>query len=202
MKNISIRVANEEDAEALREIYAYYVINTAITFEYTVPSVDEFRNRICEVLSKYPYLVAERDGKIVGYAYANSFNWREAYSWAVETTVYVQKDNKGLGIGKALYNVLEKVLSFQNIINLNACIGYPIKEDEYLTKNSAIFHEHLGYRLAGEFYKCGYKFNKWYNMVWMEKHIGKHIDKPMPIKRFDEIKGELFDGKKSYFLGF
>lgn len=192
MTNNIIRVATEEDAEALCEIYAYYVLNTAITFEYTVPSVDEFRNRICEVLSRYPYLVAESNGRIVGYAYANSFNRREAYSWAVETTIYVREDSKRLGIGRALYDVLEKALSLQNIINLNACIAYPITEDEYLTKNSMLFHENSGYRLVGEFYKCGYKFNRWYNMIWMEKHIGKHIDKPMSIKRFDEIKGELF----------
>ena len=76
----------------------------------------------------------------------------------------------------------------QNICNLYACIGYPEKEDEYLTKNSVYFHEKLGYRMVGEFYKCGYKFNRWYNMVWMEKFIGEHIGNQLPVKFFGSMK--------------
>ena len=61
------------------------------------------------------------------------------------------------------------------ILNLYACIAYPEEEDEYLTKNSVRFHEHLGFKEAGRFHKCGYKFNRWYDMVWMEKLIGEHV---------------------------
>ena len=86
---------------------------------------------------------------------------------------------------------LENALSLQNVINLNACIGYPDVEDEYLTKNSASFHEHLGYRMVGEFHKCGYKFGRWYNMVWMEKFITEHPKNPASILSFDEIRQEL-----------
>ena len=85
---------------------------------------------------------------------------------------------------------MERILKLQNILNLNACIAYPEVEDEYLTKNSVEFHQHLGYELIGEFHKCGYKFNRWYNMVWMEKHIGEHSEEPLPVIPFREMKKE------------
>ena len=68
---------------------------------------------------------------------------------------------------------------------MEACIGYPEEDDEYLTKNSAQFHEHLGYRMVGEFKKCGYKFHRWYNMIWMEKNIGIHEEIQTFPKKFD-----------------
>lgn len=191
MESTKIRIATKQDAKKLVEIYAPYVEKTAITFEYEVPTVQEFERRIGHVLEKYPYLVAERNGEIVGYAYAGTFNERAAYDWAVETTVYVREDQKKTGVGRDLYAALEKALDMQNILNLNACIAYPEIEDAYLTKNSVQFHEHMGYRFVGEFYKCGYKFDRWYNMVWMEKHIGEHKDNPPAIKTFDEIRETL-----------
>lgn len=189
-----IRTATENDAEALLDIYSYYVKNTAITFEYEVPSVDEFRKRIAAVLRKYPYLVSERNGTIVGYTYASPFKDRKAYDWSVETTIYTDKNFRGKGIGKELYTALEHALALQNIINLNACIAYPIIEDEYLTKKSAEFHENLGYRYVGEFYKCGYKFGRWYNMVWMGKCISDHPNDPLKVISFNKVKTE-FAGK-------
>lgn len=186
-----IRTATVEDASKLLEIYAPYVLGTAITFEYEVPSVDEFQRRIENTLQKYPYLVAEQEGEILGYAYASSFHTRAAYAWAVETSVYVRQDRKKCGIGKALYEELERQLKQQNILNLYACIAYPEKEDEYLTKDSVRFHERLGFELIGEFHQCGFKFNRWYNMVWMEKHIGEHVEKPNAVKRFGENKAIL-----------
>lgn len=183
-----IRIATENDAEKLLEIYSYYVKNTAISFEYEVPSIDEFKSRIHKTLIKYPYLVSEHEGTVVGYAYAGAFKERRAYDRAVETTVYVADGVRKMGVGKELYAALEKALSLQNIINLNACIGCPIVEDEYLTRNSVEFHRHLGYRLVGEFHKCGYKFGRWYNMVWMEKCICEHPDTPLPVNTFDTIR--------------
>ena len=79
-----------------------------------------------------------------------------------------------MGIGGKLHAALEEELKNRGFLNTYACIAYPEQEDEYLNKNSVEFHSHLGYRLVGEFYKCGYKFNRWYNMVWMEKLIGEH----------------------------
>lgn len=186
-----IRIAVQKDAERLLEIYAYYIKHTAITYEYEVPSVEEFAARICKVLEGYPYLVAEVDGQIAGYAYASRFHERKACDWAVETAIYVDKNVKKKGIGKALYRALERALAYQNIISLNACIAKPLVEDEYLTMNSIQFHEHMGYRFAGEFYKCGYKFGRWYDLVWMEKFLMEHPDEPLPIRLFPEIREQF-----------
>ena len=198
---MQIRVATEEDAEELLQIYRPYVEETVITFEYEVPSAEEFRQRITHTLEKYPYLVAEKDGRIVGYAYASAFKERAAYDWAVETTIYLEKGSRKKGIGRNIYNALEDALRMQHILNLNACIGYPEVEDEYLTKNSADFHAHLGYRLVGEFKQCGYKFGRWYNMVWMEKMTGEHGEKPEPVIPFSEVAAEFMRKYKDLEIG-
>ena len=111
VKQILIRTAAAEDTKALLKIYTPYVKNTAITFEYSVPSEEEFKGRMEKILQKYPYLVAEMDGEIVGYAYAGAFHERPAYEWAAETTIYVKQDRKKLGIGKKLYDELERYLN-------------------------------------------------------------------------------------------
>lgn len=172
MENIVIRSASVNDAEALLNIYAYYVENTAITFECEVPTVEEFQQRIANTLKKYPYLVAEKEGTILGYAYAGVFKNRAAYDWSAEVTIYLSHNATKCGIGRKLYEALETEMKKRGFLNLYACIGYPVEEDEYLTKNSAQFHAHLGYQTVGEFHKCGYKFGRWYNMIWMEKLIG------------------------------
>ncbi|MCQ2771045.1 MAG: N-acetyltransferase family protein [Clostridia bacterium] len=172
--SISIRKVEIGDSSRLLEIYKYYVENTVISFEYETPSLQEFENRIRNITQKYPYLVAEIDGKIVGYSYAGVFKGRAAYDYSCEMTVYVDKEYKKNGIGKALYNAIEVELKKQGMKNLYACIGYPEVDDEYLDKNSYNFHQHMGYTLVGKFNNCGYKFNRWYSMVWMEKIIGEH----------------------------
>lgn len=187
MKEIKLRVAKPSDAENLLKIYSYYVENTAITYEYEVPSVEEFRNRITNILKKYPYIVAESNGQIVGYSYAGAFKTRAAYDWDVETTIYVHKDFKGQGIGRILYAELERYLKLMNITNINACIAKADVEDEYLTNGSPAFHEKMGYRLVGQFTKCGYKFNRWYNMIWMEKMIGNHVENQPKMIPFSEL---------------
>ncbi len=192
--SVIIRPATPADAEALLAIYAPYVEHTAITFEYTVPSVEEFRQRIRHTLQHYPYLVAERTaGKsIVGYAYAGPLHARAAYAWSVETSIYVKESKKKSGIGKALYMSLEKALAAQNMTNLNACIASPVVDDEYLNHNSIQFHTHLGYSMIGEFHKCAYKFGRWYNMVWMEKIIADHPDKQPEVIPFGQIPPEVY----------
>ena len=174
MSDIMIRMATLEDAENILNIYAYYIEETAITFEYDVPTVEEFRGRIEKTLKKYPYLVLEDNGIIMGYAYAGPLKERAAYDWCVETSLYTHKDGHGCGYGRKLYEALEHALVEQGILNLYACIADPIVEDEYLTKNSEKFHAHMGYKTIGEFHQCGYKFGRWYNMIWMEKMIGEH----------------------------
>lgn len=185
-----IRIAQETDAEALLALYAPYVEKTAITFEYDVPTPEEFRGRIRHTLDRYPYLVAEEDGEIVGYAYAGSFKARSAYDWAVETSIYVAEGAKCQGYGRMLYETLEKLLALQHIINVNACIAYPETEDAYLTRDSVAFHTRMGYRLVGQFHKCGYKFGRWYDMVWMEKCLSAHPDKPLPVLPFGAVRRE------------
>ncbi|MCR5273704.1 MAG: GNAT family N-acetyltransferase [Lachnospiraceae bacterium] len=168
-----IRRATPEDAKALADIYSYYVKETAISFEYDPPSCEEFRGRMEAIEKKgYPYLVALEDDRIIGYCYANILKDREAYKYACETTIYLDPNAKGNGAGRALYESLEEELRAIGIKNLYACIGYPEVEDEYLTRNSADFHAHMGYRMVGVFKNCGRKFNRWYSMVWMEKIIG------------------------------
>lgn len=137
----TIRVATEADAEEILAIYAKYIEQTAITFEYVVPSIEEFRGRIRHTLERFPYLIAEKDGKIAGYAYVSPFKERAAYDWSVETSIYVDMEQKRSGIGRRLYEELENILKQQGILNVNACIAYPQAEDEYLTKDSVLFHE-------------------------------------------------------------
>ena len=173
--SITIRKATPEDAEQLLEIYTPYVRDTAVSFEYDIPTVEEFSARIENTLKKYPYFVAEAEGEIVGYTYAGRFKAQPAYNWAVETTIYIKKGNRRAGIGAELYEKLEEALKEQGILNLNACIAYTETFDEHLTNDSVFFHEKLGYNMVGQFHKCGYKFHHWYDMVWMEKLIGEHL---------------------------
>jgi L-amino acid N-acyltransferase YncA len=186
-RDIKIRAASEEDAEGLLRIYAPYVTKTAITFEYDVPDAEEFRSRIRQTLENYPYIVAEKNGLLLGYAYAGPFSKRTAYQWSVETSIYVDENRKREGIGSTLYSSLEKCLTEQGILNVNACIAYPVVPDKYLTLDSVRFHDKMGYRMVGEFHECGYKFGRWYDMVWMEKHLGRHLIKQPPIKRFKDV---------------
>lgn len=184
---IDIRVAKPEDAEELLSVYAPYVTKTAITFEYEVPGLEEFRERIRRTLQRYPYLVAQKEGELLGYAYTGAFVGRAAYDWSAEVSIYLKEDRRKMGIGRRLYQELERISKAQNITNLNACIGYPEKEDEHLTMNSIQFHAHMGYEMVGVFHKCGYKFGTWYNMAWMEKIIKEHEKSPEPVISFPEL---------------
>ena len=174
MHSINIRMAEVTDAKAILAIYKPYVEKTTITFEYEVPSEEEFAGRMAHTLEKYPYLVAVRNEEIVGYAYVSPFKTRAAYDWAVETSIYVEENCKGLGIGSQLYKALEALLKQQHIININACIAYP-------NPTSVKFHERHGYKKVAHFTKCGYKLGQWWDMIWMEKMLGDHPEKPEPI---------------------
>lgn len=168
---MEIRYAAVEDAAEILDIYSYYVKNTAISFEYEVPSLEEFSGRIKNTLSKYPYLVAVENGKIIGYSYAGVFKARAAYSHCVEITVYVEKEHRRSGTGKALYDALTEILVKQGITNLYACVAVCDTEDRYLTNDSWRFHEKMGFTQVGRFHKCGIKFNNTYDMIWLEKIV-------------------------------
>lgn len=170
------------DAAELLAIYEPYVRDTAITFEYEVPTLDEFRNRIIAISAKYPYLKVVDKGEILGYAYANTFKDRKAYDWAVKTTVYVKLGKQRMGIGRKLYETLEQSLRQMGILNMNACIAVPVQDDEYLTNASYHFHLSMGFTLVGRFHQVGYKFNTWYDMIWMEKILGEHKIYPQEVQ--------------------
>lgn len=171
---MKIRNASPADAAALVAIYAPYVEHTAVSFEYEVPSAEAFAARIARTIERYPYLVAEIDGRPVGYAYAGPFKERAAYDRSVETSIYVSASAQGHGVGRALYEELEKQLREQGILNLYACIAWTDEPDAALTHQSPDFHAHMGYVRCGLFRKCGQKFGRWYDMIWMEKMLGEH----------------------------
>lgn len=176
----TIRGARPEDTGRLLEIYRYYVERTAVTFEYETPSPEEFLSRMERIRARYPYIVIEEDGVIQGYAYAGPFVGRAAYDWSCELTIYLDHSAHRRGLGGMLYRALEERLRSMGVLNLYACIALPERDDEYLTSNSADFHAHLGFTRAGEFRRCGYKFGRWYGMIWMEKLLGEHRDGGAP----------------------
>ncbi len=185
---IIIRMATPDDAEKILAVYAPYILETGITFEYEVPTVEDFRARIEKVLEKYPYLVAERNSEILGYSYANPLGERAAFSRAAETVLYIRKNARGHHLGSRLYAALESILKKQHVTNICACIAYRETEDETLTHASPNFHAACGYQKIGHFTKCGYKFGRWYDLIWMEKMIGEHLDEPpafIPITKIE-----------------
>lgn len=171
MSNIKIRSATPGDAAAIWSIYRYYVEHTAISFEITMPTQEQIRQRIEKVLCGFPYLVAELNGKVIGYAYAGHFIPREAYYHCAEVSIYISRENHRSGIGRMLYDALIGQLRDKGITQIYACIGVPEIEDEYLTNNSAQFHAHMGFREVGRFCNSGKKFDRFYHMIWMEKLI-------------------------------
>ena len=164
-----IRTVTENDAERLVEIYSYYVKETAVSLEYEVPSADEFRNRIRTIASKYPYLVYETDGAILGYAYASAYSGREAYNWIAVVSIYIDKECRRQGIGSTLYHELEARLFDQGIVNILAGTAYIDTEDEFLTHGSYEFHKKMGFIEVAHMIKIGKKFDRWYDLMWMQK---------------------------------
>ena len=173
---MEIRLAKPSDARSLLDIYAPYVENTAITFEYEVPTIEDFATRIAKTLEKYPYLVAEEDGVVVGYAYASTYYARAAYDWAVELSVYVSQDARGKGVGSKLYDALEEMLEQMGYIHFLACISLP-------NEASLALHRKRGYQQVAHFPKIGYKFNRWNDIVWLQKSLDKEA---RPIKLLKE----------------
>lgn len=183
----NIRIATIEDAPRILEIYAPYVETTSVTFELSVPDQETFANRVRTTLQRYPYLVAEDESGIVGFTYASPYRPREAYSRAIETSIYVKQGYKGRGLGRRLYTALATVLHMQNVYNMNACIAYIDPEDEYVSRDSLLFHERVGFKVVGHFTRCGRKFDRWYDVVWMEKLIADHDDNPGDFIPFPEL---------------
>ena len=159
-----IRIAEERDLPEILSIYAPYVLNTTHTFEYDVPTAEEFLARFRSVTAAFPWLVWEEAGRILGYAYGSAPFERAAYRWSCETSVYLRPEARGRGIGRALYTALEKILTLQGFRR-----NYAIITSE--NAGSLAFHEHLGYRTAARLPGCAYKFGRCLGIVWMEKEL-------------------------------
>ena len=177
---ITIRNAEIEDAERLLEIYAYYVKNTAITFEYDVPTRAEFQNRIRTIKQRYPYLVIERDGVIQGYAYAGPFVGRAAYDWSCELSIYLDRDSTGRGLGRRLYGALMELLRLQGVRTAYGCVTLPNAGSEGL-------HAAMGFRRTGTWHSAGFKCGAWRDVGWFEKAIAPYDPSPAPVRPIREV---------------
>ena len=159
-----IRPATEKDIPEILEIYAPYVENTTVSFEYDVPCLKTFTQRFYTITAQFPWLVWEEEGRILGYAYASAPFERAAYRWCAEPSIYLRPEARGREIGRKLYAVLEAILEKQ---------GYRVLYALITGENtpSIRFHEKEGYFAKTEFTNCGYKFNRWLSLIWMEKRI-------------------------------
>lgn len=159
-----IRIATQADVPAILDIYAPYIETSTATFEYDVPCRRSFLQRFSAITAQFPWLVWEEDGQILGYAYASAPFERAAFSWCAEPSVYLRPEARGRGIAARLYAALEWFLEKQ---------GYQVLYALITEENSASirFHEKCGYRTVGLLSSCGYKFNRWLGLVWMEKRL-------------------------------
>ena len=165
-----IRFATTADIPAILDIYGPYVLNTAISFEYIVPSLEEFTERFQGITAQFPWLVWEEDGNILGYAYGSLPFGRAAYRWVAASSIYLAPAAHRKGIGRKLYTALEAILAEQGYRKTYAIITSD-------NPGSLRFHERLGFRFLAEFPDCGIKFSKHYSVVWMEKDLN-HAEIP------------------------
>ncbi len=159
---MSIRIAALADVPQLLAVYAPYVLNTTHTFEYTVPTEAEFQERFRAISAQFPWLVWEEDGRILGYAYGSAPFERAAYRWCAEVSIYLAPEIWGRGIGRRLYNALERILWLQGYRVL-----YALVTDE--NGPSLAFHRRLGYEEVARLSGSGIKFGRWLGVVWLEK---------------------------------
>ena len=159
-----IRNATLADVPAMLEIYRPYVVETAITFEYEVPSLEEFTARFREITAQFPWLVWEENGEILGYCYGSRAYARAAYQWDADLSIYLRQDCRGRGIGRKLYTAAEECLLRQGYFLIYALVTSA-------NEVSCAFHESRGYHAAARFPQCGWKFGKWYDVTWYEKRI-------------------------------
>lgn len=179
---MTIRFASVEDAASLLRIYAQY-INTAITFEYALPTEQEFARRIAEICADYPYLICEEEGRPIGYAYAHRQMERAAYQWNVELSIYLDRTATSNGIGQRLYAALIELLRLQGIKTVYGGVTLPNIRSERL-------HEKLGFHRLGTYHHTGYKCGAWHDVVWFEKAIAPYQPEPQPIIPMNEIPEE------------
>ncbi len=174
MSQLYIREASLKDASRIWEIYAPYIRETTYTFEYEVPTLAEFEKRMAGIMERFPWLVCEEEGEIIGYAYADTYGVRAAYDWCVDLSVYVDMKKRGKGAGALLYRALFAVLKEMHFQNLYAVITGE-------NTGSVEFHEKLGFETFAVYPKAGYKFGKWLDVIWMQLFLGEHENPPQSV---------------------
>lgn len=191
-----IRTAAVPDMEEIANIYEYYVLETAISFEQDAPNTEQMVERFYHKTLRCPWLVCEQDGAVIGYAYAGEFRERAAYQWDVELSVYVDKSAHNRGAGKALYKAMFAILR-----ELGYCLAYSV----ITVPNDASvgFHRAMGFSDAGVWHSAGYKLDAWHDVLLMEKPLVEQMpddpEPPTPFKwlseqRVDEIIDEALNG--------
>jgi L-amino acid N-acyltransferase YncA len=180
LKDIKIRLATEDDFASILQIYAPFITDTVITFECQVPTEEEFSRRITNIQKKYPWLVCEIHNNIVGYAYASSFNEREAYDWSADFSVYINPQYHRKNIGKALYFSLIELLKLQGYCNIYAGVALPNIKSESL-------HESFRFKTIGLYHNVGYKLDNWHDVKWYGLKIKEHSQSPVKPKSINEI---------------
>ena len=181
-ESVVVEVATINDAESMAAIYAPIVAETPISFEAEPPSVEEMQRRITETLRGFPWLVCRKGGDVLGYAYAHAFATRAAYSWSVETSVYVDADARRLGIGSRLYGALLPILTEQGFRRALAGITLP-------NPASVALHESVGFQPSGVYRRVGFKLGSWWDVGWwqLDLHSTQNADPPAKPIPFSEL---------------
>lgn len=177
-----IRLARPDDAAQVHAIYAPIVETTAISFEWAVPTVAEMERRIRAILETRPWLVEERAGEVLGYVYASTFRDRAAYQWGTEVTVYVREDLRGRGLGRHLYGALFDVLRLMGYVTAVAGATLPNPATERL-------HLALGFKEFGRYPAAGFKFDRWYDVVFWYLRLRPLPDRPHNLRVLAEVAG-------------
>jgi len=165
MSDLRIRDADPaRDAAACAAIYAPHVEGGPVSFEERPPSAGEMAARIEHHAASYAWLVAERDGRVVGYAYATAFNERPAYRWSTSVSVYVAEGERGAGIGRALYTELFERLRERGF--RMACAGITLPNEA-----SVALHEKLGFKSVGVNREIGWKHGAWHDVGWWQLEL-------------------------------
>lgn len=177
---MEIRVATQEDAPTIQAIYAPVVESTAISFEEVPPNVEEMEHRIEKTLQNYPWLVAIREGQVIGYAYASQHRVRAAYRWAVDVTVYIAENARRTGVGRSLYERLLPILVQQGYRSAYAGISQP-------NEGSVGLHEALGFHHIGTFPNVGYKLGKWHDVGYWGLELAEQTMPPIEPRPFAQL---------------
>ncbi|ARV58637.1 N-acetyltransferase [Nostocales cyanobacterium HT-58-2] len=179
-----IRFATQQDAEQILEIYAPFCSDSPVSFEIQAPTLDEMQQRIAKILQKLPWLVCEHGGEVLGYVYAAPHRDRSAYQWAVDVSVYIHESARCLGIGRALYTSLFKILVLQGYYSAYAGVTIPNKGSEKL-------HTLMGFEPIGIYRGVGYKCGAWHDVLWFELSLQPRVPNPKPPMNIDALRDTL-----------